>query len=160
MQPVVSRPRLLFSRILVAVDTSPAAERTARLAISFARDRDAELAFVHALDVNRVLVHADRSFDDFPHALDVAREAAREVLERCSALAADAGVFARSYVRDGTPVDEVAWLASALRADLVVIGNRPGSRLRRLLYGSTRDDLIRASTVPVLVAEGDSLRPL
>lgn len=149
-----------FSRFIVAVDASPASEGAARLAISLARgDRTAEVVFCHAIDVNQMLVQADRQFDDFPLALTVARDAARELLDQCCALARESGVFGRSYLRDGKPVNEVAWLADALRADLVVIGNRPSAKIRRVLLGSTRDEMVRASRLPILVADADPSRP-
>ena len=148
-----------FSRILVAVDASPASENAARLAISFAQDEGVDLVFCHAIDVNRMLVQADRCFDDVPLALSAARAAAQDVLDRCCTLAREAGVFARSHTRDGKPAEEVARLADALGADLVVIGNHPGAKLRRVLCGSVRDEIVRASTLPVLAVDEDPERP-
>jgi nucleotide-binding universal stress UspA family protein len=156
LSPIPSGP---FSRIIVAVDASPASDRAARLAISLARaDGRVELVFLHAIDVHRMLVQADRCFDDFGLALAAARDAARGLLDRCCALARAAGVFARSYVREGKPASEIVWLAGALGADLVVIGNSSGGKLRRILCGSIRDDIVRASSLPVLVADLDRPR--
>ncbi len=61
-----------FARYLVAVDATPASEQAARLAIGLARGHGAELVFCHAIDVHRMLVKADRTFDDFPLVLETA----------------------------------------------------------------------------------------
>jgi nucleotide-binding universal stress UspA family protein len=144
-----------FARYLVAVDASPASENAARLAVGLARGHGAELVFCHAIDVQRMLVHADRTFDDFPLALASAREVAREILDRCCTLASDAGVFARSYVREDRPAEAVAALAGAIGADLIAIGNRAHAPIHRVLNGSTRDDILRVTRLPVLVAASE-----
>ncbi len=64
-------------------------------------------------------------------------------------------VFARSYVRDGDPAEAAAALAGAIGADLVVIGNSVHTKLHRVLNGSTRDEILRTSRLPVLVAAGE-----
>jgi nucleotide-binding universal stress UspA family protein len=146
-----------FARYLVAVDASRAADQAARLAVRFAQGHGAELVFCHAINVHQMLVHADRTFDDFPLVLAAARETARATLDRCCALADNAGVFARSYVREGKPAEEVAALAGALGADLVVIGNSSHAKIHRVLNGSTRDDILRTSRFPVLIAAGEAV---
>lgn len=55
-------------------------------------------------------------------------------------------------MRSGKPVAEIAALADAISADVVVIGHRPRSRLARFLHGSIGDDMIHSLTIPVLVA--------
>ena len=142
-----------FSRIVVAVDSSSATERAIALAISVARGNDAaELIFCHAIGVPRMLARVDRFADDYEVALDVAREGARSVLDRCVALAGEAGIASRSCVRYGKPAGEVAMLAECSAADLIVIGNHHSDKLHRILHGSTRDETVRASSIPVLVA--------
>jgi nucleotide-binding universal stress UspA family protein len=143
-----------FSRIVVGVDSGAASQSAARLAISLAcGDRHAELIFCHAIDIPRMLAHADRFADDYPVAFDAARDAARALLDCCRALAQRAGVDAHARLRYGSPVSEVPALAVALAADLIVIGNRPSPKVHRILNGSVRDELVRSATLPILVAD-------
>jgi nucleotide-binding universal stress UspA family protein len=143
-----------FSRIVVGVDSGAASQSAARLAISLAcGDRRVELTFCHAIDIPRMVARADRFSDDYPAALDAAREEARQLLDACCALAQRAGIRVHAALRLGNPVDEIAALADALAADLVVIGNRPRSKVHRILNGSVRDELVRRTTLPMLVAD-------
>jgi nucleotide-binding universal stress UspA family protein len=149
-----------FSRIVVGVDSSPASERAARLAVSLARgDAHIELVFCHAIDIPRMLARADRFADDYALALEIARDEARCLLDRCVALARQAGIHGLSCIRYGRPATEVVTLADVFAADLVVIGNRPSGRMHRFLCGSIRDEMVRACSTPILVADADPSRP-
>jgi hypothetical protein len=100
-----------FSCILVAVDASPAAEASIQLAISMARaHHGVELIFCHVIDVYKMLVRADKQFEDFTVMRSVAHEKARAMLDRAGALAVDGGIFSRSYIREGAPAEEIAAL--------------------------------------------------
>jgi nucleotide-binding universal stress UspA family protein len=150
----VRAPQRPFSRIVVAVDSSAASERAVRLAVAVASgDARSELIFCHVIDIPWMLARADHGAEDYEIALETAQNEARRLLDRCIAAAAKGGVFGRSCLRYGKPADEVAKLADAFAADLVVVGNRPSGRLHRILNGSVRDEIVRMSALPVLVAE-------
>ena len=147
----VELKRLVFSRICVAVDGSSAAEAVARGAISLAaHHEEAEITFVHVINIPAMAGRADRFNDDYALALSCARENARAVLAKCCALAHDANVFARSYVRFGSPATEIRLFAQSIGADVVVIGNPSTTRLHRFCFGSTRDEIVHTCAIPVL----------
>jgi nucleotide-binding universal stress UspA family protein len=136
----------LFLRICVAVDASSASESAARLAISLVRgDARAELAFCHVVNVPR---------------LGRAESGANALLERCAWLARRAGVFARTYTRLGEPAAEIASFTESIGCDLIVIGNSPREKFPRLLNGRLRDEIVRISSRPVLVADMRRARPI
>jgi nucleotide-binding universal stress UspA family protein len=141
-----------FSRIVVAVDGLATCERAVQLAVALAEgDARAELIFAHVIDVARMVARADQDTSDYALAFEAARAEARSLLERCTAAAAQAGVFGRTCLRYGKPATEVAAVADAFAADLILIGNQHRSRLHRFLNGSVSDDVVRAAEVPVLV---------
>jgi nucleotide-binding universal stress UspA family protein len=149
-----------YSRICVAVDNSPAAGKAVLLAISLVRgNKRAELTFCHVIDISRLVARTDRSLDDYGLSFETADESARIVLARCCFLARQAGVFARSYIRQGRPATEASSFAKTIGADLMVIGNSPAKKMHRLLNGSVRDDMVQACSLPLLVATADSVRP-
>jgi nucleotide-binding universal stress UspA family protein len=130
------------------------------LAISLVRgDAHVELVFCHAVDIPRMLAHADRFADDYALALEAARDEARRLLDRCVALALQAGIVARSRIRFGAPATQISSLAKAVAADLIVIGNRPSAKMHRFLCGSVRDEMVRSSNIPILVADANPSRP-
>lgn len=150
-----------FVRICVAVRDGAEAENAARLALSLVRgDPRAEVAFCHVINVPRLLASFDRGANDYGITLDGARAAAKNVLADCSLLARQAGVSARTYVCYGQPASAVISYAAGIGADLIVIGNRPRQKMRRLLSGSVRDEITRESTLPVLVARSAKVRSI
>jgi nucleotide-binding universal stress UspA family protein len=58
----------------------------------------------------------------------------------------------RLHVVAGSEVDVVLEVAREQGADLIVVGDRPISRLERVVFGSTTERLLRRSDVSVLVA--------
>jgi nucleotide-binding universal stress UspA family protein len=56
------------------------------------------------------------------------------------------------HVVAGSEVDVVLEVAREQGADLIVVGDRPISRLERVVFGSTTERLLRRSDVSVLVA--------
>lgn len=137
----------LFLRICVAVNASSASESAARLAISLVRgDARAELAFCHVVNETRLLGRAESG--------------ANALLERCAWLARRAGVFARTYMRLGEPAAEIASFTESIGCDLIVIGNSPSEKVPLLLNGSLRDEIVRISSRPVLVADMRRARPI
>lgn len=149
----------LFHRILVAVDGSPLSERAVRTAVAIARDdAHTQLAICHVIDVDALLVRAERGVDDFALALSHTRTAAKEILRQSWTIARGAGLSGVVFLREGKAAEEIQQLADEFDADLVVIGGAARSKLRRLLCGSTRDELIERSARPLLVVRGGSSR--
>jgi nucleotide-binding universal stress UspA family protein len=138
--------------LFTAVHGTPASERAVDRSIALARARGmCDLVFCHVIDLPRMLVRSDH-FDDCTLDLDIAERAARRMMQPYLERARQAGLFARAYLRHGDPADELAAVAGALRASLLVAGNRGASKLERLLGGSVRDRLVRQATVPLLLA--------
>ena len=151
MTALADRP---LSHLLVAVDGSMGSARAARLAIELSVDRpEAKITFCHVLDVPLMVARATDRVDDYALAFRTARDAARRMLEEYCLEAKEHGVNAQRCVRYGRPASEISTFAQLIHADLVVIGNHHASALRRFFRGSTRDELMRSSPIPVLVAE-------
>jgi nucleotide-binding universal stress UspA family protein len=141
-----------FEHILVAVDGASTPEATVEPALALVEgDPAAKLTFCHVLNVPRMVARAEQSIDDYGLAFRVARDGARSMLARCCRLAEQRGVNAQKCVRYGKPATELALLARLILADVIMIGNRPVGTMARVFWGSTRDQLLRESTVPVLI---------
>jgi nucleotide-binding universal stress UspA family protein len=146
-------PHGVFTHVLVAVGGRTSAERSVESALALvAGDPDARLTFCHVLNVPRMVARTEQCLDDYGLAFRLARDAARGLLERCRSLTGERGPSSQTCVRYGNPGAEIALLAELIGADVIVIGNEPGAALSRLFRGSTRDQLLRESRIPVLVA--------
>lgn len=134
-------------KMLVAVDESANAMHAVEVAGELARALGAKVALVHAVDV-RAAILPDVGIAS-EEILKSMREAGRHALE----LANKRLGFepAESYLVEGVVADELIAAAERWGAGLIVVGTHGRSGLSRLLMGSTAENILRHSKVPVLV---------
>ncbi len=148
------------TRILVATDFSRSAGVALRSAETLAHLTDGSLALAHVLEPlsarYKMLIESFRT----PDLEEVRRQAARKALEREAAGVRKRGLHAEMLLRSGKPWQELLRVARAWRADVICLGNSGRSRFNRLLLGSTAENLVRRSGVPVLVTRDLPLRRL
>jgi nucleotide-binding universal stress UspA family protein len=77
----------------------------------------------------------------------------QEVLARAEAEARARGVPCRTVIRQGPVADEIVKVVSEERADLVVVGSRGLTGIRRLLLGSISNEVAVKAPCPVLVVK-------
>ena len=136
-------------RILVATDGSGPSDAALRLAGNLAAKTGAELHVLHVTLLSRY-IHPDVLSE-----AQVARmkEEARARLETEEARARESGVeITRSHLRFGRADRETVELAQELGADLIVIGNRSGDAMSRMLLGNDAESIVRHAHCAVLVA--------
>lgn len=80
-----------------------------------------------------------------------AREVHGEIAGASAGRLAAAGIDARSIVRVGDPVAEVLVAAEEAEADLIVLGSRGQTGLKRLLLGSVARGVLARTTASVLI---------
>ncbi|ELY59975.1 universal stress protein [Natronolimnohabitans innermongolicus] len=142
----------MYDSILVATDGSETAAAAAEHAIGLARQFDAELSAVTVLESR---TEYDNAIVD-PEVVEKRRRAAaEETLEDVSASARDASVPIETAIRTGVPHEEILAEADDCEADVIVVGARGRSSLRRQLLGGTVDALVRIADRPVFVIEAD-----
>lgn len=133
-------------RILVAVDDSQPTTAAVDHGIALAARDGAELVFAH---VSSILG------DDFvPDAGDPARVptvSTTPSLQAAADRAAAAGVTCRLELLVGYAPRQLALLAEDLDVDLVVVGSRHLTGLKRTVLGSTSRALVEECTRPVLI---------
>jgi nucleotide-binding universal stress UspA family protein len=148
-------------RIVVAVNGSTASDAAAQAAISLiSRQGNSWLAFCHVINMSKVAGNWDRGMGDYALPFDVARREARDVLRHFAKVAECAGLSAETRVLYGRPGEETARFATDFNAGLIVMGNRPTMKVDRLFRGSTRDDVVKRSEVPVLLTTAGPRTPV
>lgn len=137
-----------YARILLATDLSESARDAARLAVGLGSGRTRYFV-VHVAPPPTFL---DPGTSFASEGLDRRRA---ETLARVEAWCETSGVpRAEAFVALGGIGREVAHEATRLGADLVVVGHRGQSPVKRVLLGSAARSVLRASPVDVLVARG------
>jgi nucleotide-binding universal stress UspA family protein len=144
MTPVTS------TRILVAVDDSPAALEGLRVAVDLARHSGAQLRCVHVLVDGELL----RALGKVHHDGTVVERRAREadlLLRHVVAVAERSGVPAEGVSLEGEPGRVLLDEARDWRADLLVVGRADAVRPGTAYVGGVARQLLEFSDVPVLV---------
>lgn len=144
----------MFKRILVAVDGSDTSEHALTQAVDLAHSHGAQLLILHV--VEEVFLNVGEEIVD-PRALWQARAAGgKKTLERYAEQVRGAGLSAESRLielRDlsETVAGSIVNEAESWGADLIVLGTHGRRGWRRLLLGSTAEEVARLAKTPVLL---------
>jgi len=146
--------------IFAATDLSPPSLQAVDRGFLLARTTGARYTLMHALGLDALGPLANLLGDQ-------AGDIARKVIERQrAAMVAMAGDSARNpgitptiLVEEGMATAAVPAYAAATDADLVIVGARGESTLRRFVLGSTASHLLRKSKCPVLVVKRPARAP-
>lgn len=137
------------ARILLAVDQTGSSDRAATEAIGRARAAGADLIVLSVVE---------------PHNLRLPGGAARRVDQERDRLTAGAqaivrrargaGVHATWLIWEGDPAEAILDASRSEGADLIVLGSRPRTNLRRLILGSVSSEVARRAVCEVVVIPG------
>jgi nucleotide-binding universal stress UspA family protein len=145
----------MYKRILVAVDGSETSDLALGEAIKLAKDQQATLRLVHAIDVTVAYMVEQQPYP--VTALDKAlREAGEKILATRANAARDAGLDSDSKLivveKLGQHIyDIIENEAKQWPADLIVVGTHGRRGFRHLMLGSVAEGVIRVATKPVLL---------
>jgi nucleotide-binding universal stress UspA family protein len=146
------------SKILLATDGSPEAERATRMAVTLSNRLGSELHVVRVGDVPSAYTYSEaeifgREFQILRvHAEEYARERLDEEAEKVRAMG---GEVAGSHAGAGSADAEIVRLAEELGVGLVILGSRGSGALRRAVMGSVSSSVVRHAHGSVLVVRGD-----
>jgi len=144
----------MYQRILVPVDGSPTSKHGLQEAIRMARLTGGKLRLLHVVDDTSIALSFD-AYAGYPSDwLENLRQDGERLLADAKAVAAAAGVEAETVLRDNLalPVHElVVTEAGAWPADLIVLGTHGRRGIGRVMLGSSAENVLRRSPVPVLL---------
>lgn len=147
----------MYRRILVPIDGSPASIRGVEEAIRLARPMSGRIRLLHAIDELSV-ANAGYARDGLA---ELRTEAAR-LLDRSAGRARCAGVEVDTVLHDemdGTVASLVADEARRWRADLIIAGTHGRRGLGHVLLGSSAEQIVRESPVPVMLVHAMANKP-
>ena len=137
--------------IVVGVDTSAEAAAAAELGARLAHADGSHMQLVHALRnpwAAPLLAGSPDVPQEFGAVLD---QAAREQLGRSLGGRVPPALLREMIVQVGRPAEVITTIAREKLAGLIVLGGKHHSALGRWLGGSTSHNVVRATSVPVLV---------
>ena len=140
----VARP--VSQRILLAVDQSGSSRAASDEAIRRAAREGATLIVLTVLEPHNLHLPGG-----MPKRVDQERDrltaGALEIVRRARA----AGVRATYLIWEGDPADAILEASQAEHADVIILGSRPRTNLRRLILGSVSAEVYRRAPCEVVV---------
>lgn len=144
-----------LKRILCPTDLGDGTRTIVRSACELCRALSAELVLIHVVNPTQfaMATHEGAGAGAMAcvPAMDGAVAAATIALRKLAAETLSLGVPCNVHVLLGSPAETILRAAAALHADLIVIGLRRRSWLRRLILASPTELVVRESPCPVLV---------
>jgi len=140
----------MYKRTLIPLDGSPVAETILPFILDIAGPLDIEVVLL------RVLPGVPPVVIEGAHTITIQDEAARraDAEEYLAPLAVDLrnkGVRVGTCVRPGIPAAEIVDAAREVHADLIAMTTHGRSGLRRLMFGSVAEAVLRHSDIPVFL---------
>jgi nucleotide-binding universal stress UspA family protein len=152
-------------RILLAVDGSAPSDRAVSLVASLQLPADS-LVRVIAVQApyTDALAMTWAAMGDAGTNLETEEEASarshREAVARAEARLLRDGLTVEGFLVHGRPGSSIADEATALGADLVVVGSRGHGTIATMVLGSTASEVVDHAPCPVLVARTEQLGPV
>ena len=143
-----------LNKILLAAYGSAGTEFAAHTAIRLANSAECELHLVYVERVPGYPAYAPLSAQHLEWELHEGAERAglERLWELDRRIRIAGGTVAGAHLRIGEAAKEVVDLAEELEIDLIVVGTRGRSVIRRALMGSVSDSIVRHARCPVVVA--------
>jgi len=144
----------MYQRILVPIDGSPTSTRGLQEAIRLAMLTKGRLRLIHVIDELSFALGMDAYAGYGGNWLQLLRDKGTRVLEQAKAAVVATGVGVETTLND-TFSDAVHLVVTAEAdrwpADLIVLGTHGRRGVGRMVMGSSAENILRYSTVPVLL---------
>jgi nucleotide-binding universal stress UspA family protein len=141
-----------LKKIIVPLDGSDWSFRAAKYAIKIAKMANAEIIFMHAV-VNPPYGDPKSAGVMITAYIKEAEELAELWYAKAGNMASNAGVkfMAETILDVASAADSIVNYAESKKADLIVIGTKGRTGLKRLLLGSVASGVVTHARCPVLV---------
>ncbi len=144
----------MFSRILVAVDGSPFAERALKFAVDLARKYTAKLIIVHVV-LRRFYAITPSEAGVLATTVFVKEMEAegKEIIGKAETYAKTEGADYECRLLQGVPAEEIVRTSQSEKVDLIVMGSRGLTEVRAFLLGSVSDKVCHHAKCPTLIVK-------
>ena len=137
----------MFETVVVGADESATAAEAVRVAIELVKLTDGQLHIVTAYKPQQLRSAAGDEFSGSLSAVDLAQTVLTDLASR----ARSGGVAVETHLKDAAPADAICDVAAQVKADVIVVGNKGMTGLRRVL-GSVPNSVAHQAPCAVLIA--------
>ncbi len=141
-----------IKKILLPIDGSDASMKAARYAVKIAKDEKAQIICIHAIGTP-VYISAYENPVLLPSYYEQAKKLVEEWFKSIAEIAEKEGVDIETHVIIDivSVVDSIVRYASDKNADLIVMGTKGRTALKRFFIGSIASGVVTHAHCPVLV---------
>ena len=140
----------MIKTILVAIDASDQRQFVLAQAVEIANHFEADL---HLVSVNDPAKHWELTMaDPVPEIFASLEAEVSHLLEDAGQQLEKLGIAYRAHMLEGAAIEQIALLAEQISADLIVIGHRHLSRLRRLVDNSVAKGVVARAPCSVMIS--------
>ncbi|HYL62674.1 MAG TPA: universal stress protein [Candidatus Methylomirabilis sp.] len=143
-------PGVSLAKILVATDFSKTSDRALEHALSLARTYNSRIFLAHVIPVDLMMAP---ELAEAPR--DRMRRAAREGMENIMTSGRFFGIPHEEIIEEGYLWPNIEALIKKHEIDLVVLGTHGMGPVRKLLIGSSAEEIFRQAGIPVLTVGPD-----
>ena len=149
-----------LGEIVVATDFSQTAKQVIDRAIDLAQRHESGIALLHVMQPDLPTLASPEMLVVPPDFADRLRAASNEALDQDAERIRALGIAVTTHLEHGIPAQCITARASALGADLILIGARGHTRFEHLLLGSVVESVVRTARQPVLTIHPGDRRPV
>lgn len=143
-----------MKKILVPIDGSLASQKAAEKAIELAKLFNSEVTFVHVVYIPDTVGHTKYGIYmeyDFKEMKEKMAESGKKFLDSFIENVNCSDISIQKLVVVGQPYEEILKIATEENFDLIVMGRRGYSKIKRFFVGSVTQRVISDSPCPVFV---------
>jgi nucleotide-binding universal stress UspA family protein len=137
----------VFETVVVGADGSDTAAEAVRVATELVKLSNGNLHIVTAYRPQHLQSQAGSEFSESLTSGDVAQSVLTELASR----ARTSGVAVDTHLKTGPPADAICEVATEVKADVIVVGNKGMTGVRRVL-GSVPNSVAHQAPCAVLIA--------
>jgi nucleotide-binding universal stress UspA family protein len=149
-----------ITKVLIALDYDPTAQKVAETGFRFAKSLDAEITLLHVILDPLKYSSADYSpimgFTGYADigpmetdSVDELKNAARKYLDKAKHHLGDDAT--KTLIREGDIAESILEASKAIHADMIVIGSFSRKLLDKIFMGSVTEKVMQLTKVPLLI---------
>jgi nucleotide-binding universal stress UspA family protein len=147
--------RIFMKKILVPVDGSPTSEKAARIAVGIAKQFHSEILFITVVDTRGIYTYDVGGVImlpvDNPQLTAGLIEVSSKMLDYFTYVVDCSGIDVKKKVLTGETSDIILRYADEENCDLIVMGRRGFSKIKRFFTGSVTQKVVPEASCPVLI---------
>ena len=148
------------SKVLIALDYNPTAQKVAEVGFSMAKSMNAEVILLHV--ITDPVFYSNEEFSPImgftgysytgevqPYNADGLKAATMEFLDKSKQHLGDNTI--KTIVKEGDFADTILETAKEVKADIIVIGSHSRKWLENIVMGSVTEKVLHHTSIPLLI---------